>query len=50
VRENIGKADDHGRVQVAGLQTLNDVVQIDFARRVHAGPDHHVTRIGGSKK
>ncbi len=42
VRENVGEADDHGRVQVAGLESLNHLVQVDFARRVHAGPDHHV--------
>ena len=42
VREDVGKANDHGRVQVARLQSLHDFVQIDFAARVHAGPDHHM--------
>ena len=43
VRENVGEADDHGGVQVAGFEPLHHFVQVDFARRVHAGPGHHVT-------
>ena len=42
VRENIGEADDHRRVQVAGLQALHDVVQVDFARGVLIRADHHM--------
>ena len=29
-------------VQVARLQTLHHFDQVDFARGIHAGPDHHM--------
>ena len=45
VREDVGEADDHRRVQVARLEPLHHLVQIDLAARVHARPDHHVALV-----
>ena len=42
MRQNVGEANDHGRMQVACLESLNHVVQIDFAARVHVRADDHV--------
>jgi hypothetical protein len=49
VGENVGKANDHGRVQVAGLETLNDLHQVDFALGIHARPDHHMACVVDGK-
>ena len=42
VRQDVGEANHHRRVQVARLQSLHHLVQIDLAAGVHARPHHHV--------
>ena len=42
VREDVGEANDHRRVQIARLQSLHDLVEIDLALRVHARTDDDV--------
>ena len=42
VGQDVGETNDHRRVQVARLESLHHLVQIDFAVRIHARPDHDV--------
>ena len=42
VREDVGEAHDHGRREIALLQSLHDFEQIDLAVGVHVGPHDHM--------